>query len=121
MIVLGLAWYIQARDGNMRVIGVLGSEGANATMLGQQATVQLLGVTNETLRILITDIIHYDTIKDYIAGEGYSNIAPQTDCERNCEADLLKIYDGRKRIFNPMNVAACGGINAWRFELVSNT
>jgi hypothetical protein len=118
MIVLGLPWYIQASCGDIHVLAIPGSEDAGVTMIGHRALLQLFGDPKATIQILITDIIHYETIKEYITCEGYINIAPQTDNDKACEAELLKIYDGRKRVFNPMNIAACGGVNAWRFELV---
>jgi hypothetical protein len=63
MIVLGLAWYIQARDGNIHLIGLLGSSSVNTNILGHRSMLQLFGDTKNTLQILITNIIHYERLK----------------------------------------------------------
>ena len=117
MIVLGTPWFQQAASGRLNVIGILGSAGSDALMIGQRATIQHVGETTERFEVLINEIIHYDTLADFIAGEGYQNIAPQTQSPTNCEAALLSIYHGRVRAYNPNQIRAHGGINAWRVEL----
>jgi hypothetical protein len=119
MIILGTPWFQQALVGNTTVIGILGTSGSDNSMIGQRVTVQHAGETTERFEVLITNIIHYDSLVEFIAGEGYQNIAPQTHSLMQCEAALLSIYLGRTRVFNPNQVRARGGINAWRIELLS--
>lgn len=118
MIVLGTPWFQEAESGRLNIIGILGSAGVDAPMLGQKAIIQHNGETKERFEVLVTSIVHYDTLAEFITGEGYQNIAPQSSSCIGCESALLSIYLGRLRVYNSNQIRACGGINAWRVELI---
>jgi ASC-1-like (ASCH) protein len=101
------------------VEGRVGSYAKHQPLIGQ-----IIEVYNETQHFLVRVkfIRHYSTLIEYITGEGWMNIAPQTNSFEECLSAyrnvMMKSEDKWVEVFSDARIATNGGMNALHLEVV---
>jgi len=111
-------WFTAIYNGDKTIEGRVGLESKYASWKGKTAL--FTGPGNRSLKVLVTDVRHYDTLDDYLANNDYTKIRADDSVKNRDELrdKYLHIYnrDG-KQVFSDESIQYSGGINAIEFAL----
>jgi ASC-1-like (ASCH) protein len=119
-------WLEAIEAGTKTTEGRLGKDGEYKDWIGKDA---IFWNVNQKVPVKIVKVVHYNTLDEYLDGEGWEKCAPPpiaTD-KKSAAAKYLSITMGGKgktqpkQVFSPERVTNRGGINAIRIEKMTGS
>lgn len=112
-------WFTGITDGNKSIEGRVGKAEKYSHWIGKPAIFK--GPSDRILRVMVTDVRHYDTLDDYLAFDDWTKIRANDSISTLTalkEAYLAIVDRNDRRVFSDESVKLAGGMNAIEFRLL---
>lgn len=109
-------WFTEVAAGRKTIEGKVGHRAKFSHLVGQ--TIEFHNGPR-SVRAVVDQVRHHPTLAEYIAAEGWRNVAPHTGSDAAAVEAYLAVHrsDG-VQVFGPDRVEEMGGMNAIVFRLI---